>query len=261
MTKLMTDTPVVMSITNNDPTGGAGIAADIETLCSLGCHCTPIVTSLSVTDTISRLDTEMADTGLLIEQIRGILEDINVNLINIGNAISVTNIEAIHTILQDYPSIPVVLHPHSGDTEEFQSLKNAVCELLVPLADVLILSKNDAETLCPEADTLTACAAGIMEYGCNNILITDSAKSTKYYTNNWYSPRSRSQQYQWQRLPHSYHGAMSTLAGAVSGYLAHGLSVSESLQQGQQFTWNALQKGRRISMGDLFPDRMHWCWR
>jgi len=43
--------PVVMTIAGNDPTGGAGIQADIETLASMGCHATPVITALTVQDT------------------------------------------------------------------------------------------------------------------------------------------------------------------------------------------------------------------
>jgi hydroxymethylpyrimidine/phosphomethylpyrimidine kinase len=261
MPSLMTDTPVVMSITSNDATGGGGMSADIETLCSLGCHCTPIITSLSAPGIFTSKYSQVANTGLLIEQIRAVLEDIKVNLINIGHTASITNIEAIHTILNDYPTIPVVFHPNLTDQPELQDMVEAAAALLLPRTDMLILTKNEAEALSPAADTLSACARGIMELGCNNILITDSTEKGKYYTNHWYSHRSVSRQYQWQRLPYNYHGAMSTLSSAVSAYLAHGLSLAESLQQAQKFCWQALQNGRRIGMGDLVPNRMHWCQR
>lgn len=42
--------PVVMCVAELDPTGGGGIAADIETLCSLACHCTPIMSAISIQD-------------------------------------------------------------------------------------------------------------------------------------------------------------------------------------------------------------------
>ncbi|WP_145999192.1 bifunctional hydroxymethylpyrimidine kinase/phosphomethylpyrimidine kinase [Oceanicoccus sp. KOV_DT_Chl] len=45
MQDLLASTPVVLSINNLDPSGGGGISADIETLTSLGCHCTPSLAS------------------------------------------------------------------------------------------------------------------------------------------------------------------------------------------------------------------------
>ena len=41
-------TPIVMCVAELDPTGGGGIAADIETLASLACHCTPIMSAISI---------------------------------------------------------------------------------------------------------------------------------------------------------------------------------------------------------------------
>ena len=46
-----TTTPVVMSLSSHDPSGSSGIQADIETCASLGCHCTPIITTLCAKDT------------------------------------------------------------------------------------------------------------------------------------------------------------------------------------------------------------------
>ena len=171
----MTDTPVVMSITSNDATGGGGMSADIETLCSLGCHCTPIITSLSAPGIFTSKYSQVANTGLLIEQIRAVLEDIKVNLINIGYTASITNIEAIHTILNDYPTIPVVFHPNLTDQPELQDMVEAAAALLLPRTDMLILTKNEAEALSPAADTsasLTSFACGTNHAAFANVVGT-----------------------------------------------------------------------------------------
>ena len=44
-------TPIVMVFAGNDPTGGAGIQADIEAIASMGCHAAPVITALKVQDT------------------------------------------------------------------------------------------------------------------------------------------------------------------------------------------------------------------
>ncbi len=258
MTDLMTCTPVILSISSHDPSGSAGISADIETLASLGCHCTPIISKLAARDTASLKDSQITDTSLLIEQVRAVLEDITVNLFCIGDLASISNIEAIHTILKDYPDIPVVLHPVLPPAKG-HGLESAIRTLLLPLADITVLNQSEVLVLAPGADTLSAGARELMEFGCDNILITGATAANKQVSNHWFSPRANSQQYHWQRLPFSYHGAGDTLCAALSAYLGHGLSMAESIQQAQQFTWQALEKGRRIGMGELLPDRMHWC--
>lgn len=257
MSELMTSTPVVMSISSHDPSGGAGISADIETLSSLGCHCTPIISKLAARDTTSLKDSYATDTSLLIEQIRAVLEDITVDLIAIGDLASIGNAEALHTILTDYSDIPIVLNPTLSDD---QAMGHAICTLLLPYARVVLLNQQDALALAPGADTLPACARELLESGCENILITRTASANPgQVRNQWFSQRGNSQSYDWQQLPHHYQGAGDTLSAALAAYLAHGLSMAESIQQAQQYNWQALKKARRIGMGDLLPDRLHWC--
>lgn len=258
-------TPVVMSISSHDASGGAGISADIETLSSLGCHCTPIICKLSAQDTDSIKDSQLIETSLLIGQMRSILEDVNVDLIKVGDLASIANVEAVHTLLNDYPDIPVVLDPffcsqEIGSQEADADLTSAICNLLFPQALITILSEQDAYHLTAGADSLSAYAHELMEFGSQYLLFTstEEKKSNSQVCNQLFSHRGLCQQYKWERLPHHFHGAGCTLSAALAGYLSHSFSLAESVQQAQQFTWKAMKKGRRIGMGQLIPDRMHW---
>jgi hydroxymethylpyrimidine/phosphomethylpyrimidine kinase len=259
MRKQMTNAPIVMSISNLDPSGGGGISADIETLSSLGCHCTPIISKLSARDTSEFKDSQITDSILLIGQIRAVLEDMKVDLIKISDLASTAIAEAVSTIITDYPHIPVVLHPNIIN-QDGEHLINVIRSLMLAKSNVVMLSEREALLLAPEADTVSACAHLLMESGCDNILITgaDANNATLDITNHWYTT-NHYQKYVWQRLPNSFLGAGSTLSAALSGYLAHGISASESIQQAQQFTWKSLQQAKRVGMGNLLPDRMHWC--
>ena len=77
-------TPVVMAISGSDPTGGAGIQADIETLASLGCHTAPIITCVTAQDTSNVIESSQIKERMIIEQCRLVLEDISVAAIKIG---------------------------------------------------------------------------------------------------------------------------------------------------------------------------------
>lgn len=259
MSTTMNVTPIVMSITSHDPCGGAGISADIETLSSLGCHCTPIITKLSASDTTSNKDSQVTNANLLVEQIRAILEDITVDLLKIGDIASIGNAEAIHTILNDYPNLTVVLDPDLSCPGNSPALTEAIKDLLFTQANVVVASEYDAYRLAPGADTLAASAHELMEYGFEALLITGTHGSSSHVRNQLYTHRGLIQHYDWERLPNSFQGAGSTLSAALSAYLAHKLSLAESVQQAQTYTWHALEKGRRIGMGQLLPDRLHWC--
>ena len=103
--------PIVMTLSGNDPTGGAGIQADIETLASMGCHAAPVVTTLTVQDTQDVKSYATIETDMLVSQARAVLEDMAVAAFKIGLLGSVETVEALHTLLMDYPDIPVVLDP------------------------------------------------------------------------------------------------------------------------------------------------------
>ena len=111
MTKETSSIPVVMTFSGNDPSGGAGIQADIEALISHGCHAAPVITALTIQDTSEIIGYTPLDISLIVEQARAVLEDVPVSAFKIGLLGSSEAVEAIHSILTDYPDLPVVLDP------------------------------------------------------------------------------------------------------------------------------------------------------
>lgn len=258
MTHLMTTTPVVLCLSDVSPNGGRGLSAYIETLASLGCHCAPIVTKLSTNDNDSDTDHQVTDTGLLIKQTRATLDELDVNLIAINDISCVSHAEAIHTILNDHPTIPLLFHLDLSDQSDHPALTNALLTLIFQRAELLILNQHDIQKITVGADTLSACAQEILDYGCRNLLVTGS-KNTDTMTNHWFSQHSNRQQYHHPKLPGDFSGAGDTLSASVSAYLAHGLSMPESIQQAQSFTRQALENAQPISPTLHFPNHLHWC--
>lgn len=62
----------------------------------------------------------------------------------------------------------------------------------------------------------------------------------------------------WERLPGRFLGAGATLAAALVGALAHGMTVVEAMREAQEFTWQALSSAYRPGMGMAVPDRFFW---
>ena len=254
--------PTVMCFSGLDPTGGAGIQADIETLFSTGCHCAPVVTVLTVQNTQNVLAMAATDTTILVQQARAVLEDMAVQCFKIGLLGSVASVEVLHTLLNDYPDIPVVLDPvlSAGGGYRFgdEDMLEAIRELLLPLTTVLTPNNQEIKLLAPMADNEDACANELLERGCEHILLTGTHAQTTGVVNRLYSVHQEVTLFNWPRLEHVYHGSGCTLAAAVAGYLAHGSSVHEAVQQAQRFTWEALSHGSRVGFGQHLPDRSFW---
>ncbi len=258
----ITSTPVVMSFSGTDPSGGAGLQADIETLISMGCHAASVVTAVTVQDTQQLFRYQAMSPTLLIEQARAVLEDIPVSAFKIGMIGSAENAEAIQSILLDYPDVPVVLDPliSAGGGGELANdeLIDAMVNLLFPLTTVLTPNSEEARAFAPEADTLDACAQELLELGSEFILITGSHENTPHIINNLYSESRLLESYTWDRLPGTFHGTGCTLAAAIAGLLAQDLPMTSAILEAQEFTWETLNNSYRIGMGQNIPNRLFW---
>lgn len=256
------DIPVVMTFAGTDPTGGAGVQADIEAISSMGCHAAAVVTAVTVQDTRNVMSFEPVSAALVIEQARAVLEDMPVHAIKIGMIGSVENVEVIHTLLNDYPDIPVVLDPilRAGGGSELANdeLMAAMIELLFPMTAILTPNSQEARRLAPEADTLDACAQEILAAGCELVLITGTHENTATVDNILYGNRRRLDTYSWERLPHSYHGSGCTLASGIAGLLAQGMEPLTAIHEAQEYTWETLKHGYRLGMGQYHPNRFFW---
>ncbi len=254
--------PVVMCFSGTDPTGGAGMQADIEAIASMGCHAAPVITAITVQDTENVKGYSAVDPTLVIEQARAVLEDMSVAAIKIGMLGSVENVEAVHTILTDYPDIPVVLDPiilaGGGGVLSDDDVVDALVNLLFPNTTLLTPNSHEARVLAPEADSLEACAQELLEAGCEYVLITGTHERTTDVVNSLYGNRRQLETYRWERLPSQYHGSGCTLAAAAAGLLAQGLDPVSAVREAQQYTWDALNHGHRLGMGQHLPNRLFW---
>lgn len=254
--------PAVMAISGNDPTGGAGIQADIETLASMGCHAAPVITSLTIQDTQDIQGYVPIDASLLVQQARAVLEDMPINAFKIGMLGSVDVIEAVHTILTDYADIPVVLDPvlvtGGGSEVADEEMIDAIASLLLPQTTILTPNSVEARILAHEADSLEACAQELLELGCEYVLITGTHEATANVTNTLYANRRQLESFTWERLPESYHGSGCTLAAAIAGLLAQGMEPFTAIHEAQEYTWESLRAGYRLGMGQHLPNRLFW---
>jgi len=146
--------PIVLAFAGHDPSGGAGLQADIEAVASQGCHAATVVTALTVQDTQDVSGYTPVDSTLVIAQARSILEDMPVAVFKIGMLGSIENAEAVHTILMDYPEIPVVFDPvlASGNGTDLggEDLIEVLQALLLPVTTILTPNGPEARALALE---------------------------------------------------------------------------------------------------------------
>lgn len=254
--------PVVLVFAGLDPTGGAGLSADIEAIISQGCHAAPIATALTVQDTRNVIGVGQVDALLVVEQARALLEDMNIAAIKIGMLGSAAMVEAIHTLLREVSNIPVVLDPvlrAGGGTElANDELIEAMRGLLIPQTTVLTPNSPEARALALGADNLHACALSLLEQGSEYVLVTGTHEPTAEVENLLFGGHRLLDTYTWPRLPETYHGSGCTLASAIAGLLAQGHEPMTAIHQAQDYTWQTLEQAYRLGRGQMIPNRLFW---
>ena len=260
--------PIVLVFAASDPSGGAGLQADIMTLSSMGCHPLSVVTAVTIQDTTGVDDVSAIDAEWVSDQARCVLEDMPVAAFKIGVLGSVETIAAIAEVVSDYPEIPLVLDPvlasGRGDELASEEMVIALRELLVPQATIITPNSLEARRLAIDDSNedddpdLAECARRLIASGCEYVLVTGTHENTPQVINVLYGQEGVLRSDNWERLPGSYHGSGCTLASAIAATIANGLSIGDAVKDAQEYTWQTLKAAFRPGMGQHIPDRLFW---
>ena len=258
--------PAVLSFAATDPSGGAGVQADVLTLASMGCHPLSVITAITVQDTSGMEDILPMDANWVADQARSILEDIPIAAFKIGVLGSVENVSVVAEIVSDYPEIPLILDPvlasARGDEFASEDTLSAIRELLIPQCTVITPNTPELRRLVQEEDEdeggIEKLAMRLIEMGAEFVLVTGTHESTPDVINTLFGERGLLRSDNWHRLPGSFHGSGCTLASAVAATIARGLDISEAVREAQDYTWQTLKFGFRPGMGQFIPDRLFW---
>jgi hydroxymethylpyrimidine/phosphomethylpyrimidine kinase len=260
--------PIVLVFAATDPSGGAGIQADILTLSSMGCHPLSVITAVTIQDTMGVEDVLPIDAEWVADQARCVLEDMPVTVFKVGLLGSVEAIAAIAEVVSDYPDIPLVLDPvlasGRGDELASEDMISAMRELLIPQTTLITPNSLEARRLAQDDSNenddpdLNECARRLLNLGCEYVLVTGTHENTAQVVNTLHDQQGVVRTDSWQRLPGIFHGSGCTLASAVAATIANGLGVPEAVRDAQEYTWQTLKFAYRPGMGQLIPDRLFW---
>src|SRR5689334_5654512 len=185
--------PIVLAFAASDPSGGAGIQADVLTLASMGCHPLSVLTAVTVQDTLGVEGVQPLDAEWVADQARCLLEDMPVDAFKIGVLGSAENIAAIAEVLADYPDVPLILDPvlasGRGDELATEDMAQAMRELLLPQTTILTPNSFEARRLAdPDDDesTLAHCAERLIAMGTEFVLVTGTHEPTPDVVNSLY---------------------------------------------------------------------------
>ena len=242
--------PAVLACAASDPTGGAGLQADLLTIAALGCHPLSVLTALTVQDTSGVAEIQPIEARLVEAQARSLFAELAVAAIKLGVLGSADNVRALAPLLAAQRA-PLVVDPviasARGDALTGDASLAAMEQAIFPLATL-------ATPNLPEAKRLGG-APRLLELGCRYVLVTGTHADTPEVVNTLYDKDGVVREDRWRRLPGSYHGSGCTLASAIAALLALGRDLPRAVGEAQEFTWRALEAGFRPGAGQFIPQR------
>lgn len=241
-----------------DPSGGAGIQADIQAITSLGCHPLPVLSCLTVQDTRNVYGAEAVNPELIRQQLRCISEDAPIHAVKTGALGNSAVVEVLVEFLGKYPDIPVITDPvikaaGGGDLAD-EELLATMKDRLFPLAEMI--TPNGIElALLGESDHADEAARKLLEKGCTSVLATGGHGTGIRITNTLYNHSPTPMSWDIERIGGEYHGTGCTLAAAIAAGRAQGLSPRAAIAQAQNYVHRTILHALAVGKGQPVPDR------
>lgn len=260
MKTLLPFRPVVLCLSGHDPSGGAGLQADIEALIAQGCHAAPTVTALTVQTTVDVIDFRVLDREWVMAQANAILSDMPVSAIKLGMLGNLEMVDTVVELIQQHPNLPLICDPvlraGGGGSLGKDDVAFALREKLLPLALIATPNLPEARILAELPDgSADECAAKLLPY-CRNLLITGGHGAECEIHNRLYSRAGDEHTFICQRLPGNYHGSGCTLASALAGRLALGEELVSAVKSALDYTWRTLRDAEQPGQGQYVPRRL-----
>ncbi|MGK5053273.1 bifunctional hydroxymethylpyrimidine kinase/phosphomethylpyrimidine kinase [Janthinobacterium sp. RB2P8] len=253
---MMQRRPTVLVFAGLDPSGGAGLAADIVAIAAQGAHALPVITALTVQDNDRVFAVEPVAPELLRRQAQALIAKMAIHAVKIGIPGSAANAAVIAQLIAQlrlaHPGLPVVLDPvlASGHGDVL-SRDDAVLALapLLPVTTVIVPNGPEALGLGGEEHLLAQ--------GCKNVLVTGGHGEGEAIINRCFDDAGGEREWRWPRLPGEFHGSGCTLASAIAARLAQGVSMQDALDMAQAYCHAALAGAYAIAPGQLIPQRFN----
>jgi hydroxymethylpyrimidine/phosphomethylpyrimidine kinase len=254
--------PCVLVFAGADPSGGAGIQADIQAIAAQGAHALTVITALTVQDNDRVFSVHPVATDLLNQQARVLIDKIDIAAVKIGIVANAANAQAIAQLIKTLrlrkPDLPVVFDPVLASGHGDALAVGDVVAALAPLIEIATLitpNLMEAVALCGGEPDIERQAAMLLQRGCEHVLIKGGHGPENQGVQNCWFTQNRSRAWEWLRLPGAFHGSGCTLASAVAGLLAYGNSMEHAIDRGQSYCQRALEDAYSIADGQKMPAR------
>ena len=240
----------VLSIAGSDPSGGAGIQADLKTISACGCYAATAITAIVDENTVGVFGVHPVPINFVKGQIKSVLDDIGADAVKIGMLHSSELIRAVKNTLLPYNIQNIVLDPvmvaTSGDKllldEAIETLKNE----LIPMTRVITPNIPEAEILLGRKISRQAdLPLVIKDLSCNgtvSVLLKGGHLTENELVDVFYNAETdkiielRSERV----VTRNTHGTGCTLSSAIASFLAQQLTLNDAIRSAKDYINRAI---------------------
>lgn len=252
--------PTVLCFSGLDPSGGAGLQADIEAIGQSGAHAAIACTALTIQNSQQVFGFEATSKDLLLAQANAVVQDLPIKAVKSGMLGTTENIAALAEFLRKHTDYLYVLDPvlvanSGGSLGNQETLVKAFVEL-IPLATVLTPNTVELRALTDEQD-LDKATTKLFEMGAKAVLVKGGHEDTPDYIRNaLYVNGEMISETKCPRLDGEYHGSGCSLASFIAGRLALGDALNVAVNHAETWLFGVLKNAETpVAGGQKIPKR------
>ena len=252
--------PTVLCFSGLDPSGGAGLQADIEAIGQSGAHAAIACTALTIQNSQQVFGFEATSKDLLLAQANAVVNDLPIKCVKSGMLGTTENIAALAEFLTAHPNYLYVLAPvlvanSGGSLGDQATLVKAFVEL-IPLATLITPNTVELKALTG-LDDLENATQKLFEMGAKAVLVKGCHENTPQYIRNvLYVQGNMIAESHCPRLDGQYHGSGCSLASFIAGRLALGDSLKIAVQHAETWLLGVLKNAESpVANGQKIPKR------
>jgi hydroxymethylpyrimidine/phosphomethylpyrimidine kinase len=252
-----TSAPVVLSVAGFDPSGGAGIAADLKTFAAHNCYGVAVITALTVQNTRGASKVVPVDQAVLKESLLALFEEANIKAIKIGMLANRPSVEVVGELMNAHPGLPVVLDPVIRSATGTELLDSpgleALRSSLLSLVTVVTPNLSEAAALTglkvESVEGMKTAAAKLIELGAKAVVVTGGhlEKAVDVYLT-----ATEGETFVADRVkPDNTHGTGCTFSAAIAANLALGRQLRDAVMLAKAYVTEAIRKAYPVGPGRI----------
>lgn len=254
----MSAIPNVLSIAGSDPSGGAGIQADLKTFAAFGCYGMAAITALTAQNTVGVSAVHVPPADFLAAQIDSIFDDVRVDGVKIGMLGTGEIVSVVAARLAHYGARNIVLDPvlvaTSGDSLGAPDVVEALLTQLLPLAAVVTPNISEAARLLGrevalEPDDMARAGAELVARGARAALVKGGHGEGAAAIDVLVTPQGATHFSAPRIATRNTHGTGCTLSSAIAAGLSRGALLPEAVEAAKSWLTGALRAADDLSVG------------